>query len=262
MQWNDDENKEYNMGSRRDFISKFAAAVPVLLTATQASAVSEEPTRIELEVDTEYLIRVLNYFDGDMRKVLGVLVRSPQTTVEIDPPKGGDPKAKLTPEDAILRALYSYNSPEDYVTQASWLKVDEPNEGWIDVLTKKRYRIYLPSLGSGGEENGTLEVNIRPTNLNLSNLEAGVALGVLSYPLAYSYYNYESYKEEQAALAKRAKMAAKKAAKAKTAGAKKESKGTPKKEKVDVKAEEGEKQPPAMKGQETKNEVDKPFFVE
>lgn len=247
-----DEAHINTIKSRREFFSKIAATAPILFTATQASAVTNEPTRIELVVDTEYLIRVLNYFDGDMRKVLGVLVRSPQTTVEIEPPpKGNDPK--LTPENAILRALYSFSSPEDYVTQASWLKVDEPDKGWVDFLTKKRYRIYLPSIGSdGNEESGKkLEVVIRPTNINLSNLEAGVGLGILSYPLAYSYYNYESYKEEQEKIAKKAKMAAKKAAKAKASAAKK-SKGTPKKETAVVKADGGNKQKPAMKGQEMK----------
>lgn len=253
MQWNDGDDEAHIIKSRREFFSKVAAAAPILLTATQASAVTNEPTRIELSVDTEYLIRVLNYFDGDFRKVLGVLVRSPQTTVEIEPPaKGNDPN--LTPEDAILRALYSYSSPDDYVTQASWLKVDEPDKGWVQFLMKKRYQIQLPSIGSdGGESNGSAEVVIRPTTVKLSNLEAGVGLGVLSYPAAYSYYNYESYREEQEKKAKKAKMAAKKAAKAKTTAAKK-AKGTPKKEQVEAKSEEVTKQPRAMKGQEMKKD--------
>lgn len=266
--------------SRREFFSKVAAAAsaaPILLTSTQAQAVTNEPTRIELNVDTEYLIRVLNYFDGDMRKVLGAIVRSPQTTVEIEPPlRGQDPS--LSPKDAILRSLYSYNSPDDYVTQASWLKVDEPDrlKEFLGFLTKRRYRLYLPSVVGGNDGESTIdiemqgdtisykkmEVSIRPTNLNLSNLEVAFGLGLISYPLAYSYYNYESYQEEQNAKLKKAKMAAKKAAKAKAAAAKK-SKGTPKKkasESVgdDVKTDATKKQPPAMKGQEMKKDsVDK-----
>jgi len=61
------------------------------------------------------------------RKVLGVLVKAPQTTVEIYPPqKGTDPK--LTPEEQLLRALYSYDKPEDYVDQASWLKLQKSDK--------------------------------------------------------------------------------------------------------------------------------------
>ena len=94
----DDAHDNIIRSSRREFLSKVAgataAAAPILLAASSrasaAAATDNEPTRIELTVDTEYLIRVLEYFDGDMRKVLGVLVRSPQTTVEIDPP----PKAR------------------------------------------------------------------------------------------------------------------------------------------------------------------------
>lgn len=136
-----------------------------------------------------------------------------------------------------------------------------PLKGWVEFLTKKRWRIYLPSVGTnsdGGIENGQIEVAIRPTNLNLSNLEAGAGLVVASYPLGYALYNYEQRKEEEEAKLKKAKMAAKKAAKAKAAAAK-NSKGTPKKEEdgsffMDNAAEEGEKQPPTMKGQESKGE--------
>jgi len=269
----DDDDGVARIESRREFFSKVAAVTaPILLAPPdRASAVTNEPTRIELSVDTEYLIRVLEYFDGDMRKVLGALVRSPQTSVEITPPviKGSKfgKDAKLTPEDAILRALYSYNAPEDYVDQASWVKVDKAGGGWVEALTKKRYKIELPSVPSiGGSEegeggSGSAEVIIRPNTINLSNLEAAVGLGVLSYPLAYSYYNYESYKEEQAAKEKKAKMAAKKAAKAAAAkkgkgtASTKSTKGTTvKKEKAAGKSKEAAKPPKAVKGQEAKKD--------
>jgi len=302
MQWNDndvadDDEHLHTKSSRREFFSKIArvaATAPILLGSAPRVAssaindvVTNEPTRIELSVDTEYLIRVLEYFDGDMRKVLGALVRSPQTTVEILPPPPAnrgiykDSKKNMSPEDAILRALYSYNAPEDYAAQASWLKVDEPDRGWVAALTKKRYTIQLPSLGSsddvggsmnvdGGEEGTSVEVVIQPTAISLSNLEAGVGLGVLSYPAAYTYYNYERNREEQEKKAKKAKAAAKKkAAKAKAAGASKKGstkkKGTSKKEKAAVgkveseevtkkKKKQQQRQPPAMKGQERKKE--------
>ena len=64
------KSEEHNIKvrGRREFLSKMTAATaPVLFGASQASAVIDEPTRIELEVDTEYLIRVLNYFDGECR---------------------------------------------------------------------------------------------------------------------------------------------------------------------------------------------------
>ena len=148
-----------------------------------------------------------------MRKVLGVLVRSPQTVVEIDPPsKGID--SKITPEDAILRALYSYDSPEDYLNQASWLKLKKADGGLVELLTKKRYRIYLPSMGKSTNyvpnEGGGLEVTVKPTNINLSNLEAGVGLAIASYPLSYALFTYERQKEEEAAALKKAQMKKKK----------------------------------------------------
>jgi hypothetical protein len=254
----DDAHDNIIRSSRREFFSKVAgataAAAPILLAASSrasaAAATDNEPTRIELTVDTEYLIRVLEYFDGDMRKVLGVLVRSPQTTVEIHPPPKGE-KGLLDPKDAILRALYSYESPNEYITQASWVKVDEPNKGWVEFLTKKRYRIYLPSVASdGNNENGILDVTIQPTNVNLSNLEGGVGLAVLSYPVAYGYYQYNSWWEEQETKARKAKIAAKNAAKA---GAANKAKGTPNKDNIVVKAEEGKK-PPALKGQARKKD--------
>ena len=150
-----------------------------------------------------------------MRKVLGVLVRAPTTTVEIDPPAYGSDQ-NLTPEDAILRALYSYKSPEDYATQASWLKLKEKDKGFLsslgEFLTKKRYTLQLPSISEGSSDkkedrtkiiktkDGVIEystVDIQQQAIKLSNLEAGVALAVVSYPAAYGYYNYESYREEE-----------------------------------------------------------------
>lgn len=97
MQSNDDDELQ-----RRSFLSKVVATTitPILLSSTQASAAvskccisyvplvaislyllsytllvcifyniyksANEPTKIELTVDTEYLVRVLEYFDGDM----------------------------------------------------------------------------------------------------------------------------------------------------------------------------------------------------
>lgn len=111
----------------------------------------------------------------------------------------------------------------------------------------------MPSIGSGGEKDGQLEVSVKPNSINFSNLELGAAAVVASYPLGYALYNYEQKKEEEAAALKKKQMAAKKAAKAKAAAAKK-SKGTPKKEEESnsKSSEEGEKQPPAIKGQESK----------
>jgi len=110
----------------------------------------------------------------------------------------------------------------------------------------------LPSIGSGGEKDGQLEVSVKPNSINFSNLELGAAAVVASYPLGYALYNYEQKKEEEAAALKKKQMAAKKAAKAKAAAAKK-SKGTPKEEDGSLESSEvGEKQPPAIKGQESK----------
>lgn len=108
----------------------------------------------------------------------------------------------------------------------------------------------MPSIGSSGEKDGQLEVSVKPNSINFSNLELGAAAVVASYPLGYALYNYEQKKEEEAAALKKKQMAAKKAAKAAAA---KKSKGTPKEEDGSSESsEDGEKQPPAMKGQESK----------
>ncbi|KAL3760067.1 hypothetical protein ACHAWU_006615 [Discostella pseudostelligera] len=255
----DDDGDLLFVSNRKEFISKVVAAAsavtPILVSkspAFAAASASEPTTRIELTVDTEYLIRVLEYFDGDMRKVLGVLIRAPTTSVEIEPPsKGNNPN--LSPKDAILRALYSYKSPEDYVTQASWLKVDEPEKGWVEFLTKKRYKIYLPSIGADGKnEDGVLEVTIQSTNINLSNLEAAVGVIAVSYPLAYGYYNYESFIEEKDKAAKKKQLAAKNAAKG---GAVKKAKKNANNDDVVKTNADGETQPPVLKGQATTKDV-------
>ncbi|KAL7490237.1 hypothetical protein ACHAW6_015987 [Cyclotella cf. meneghiniana] len=247
---------------RRNFFSKVATASSAATVfsaagasfASPANAVTTEPTRIELTVETDYLIRVLNYFDGDMRKVLGAIVRSPLTSVVIEPPKSGFGVAsELSPKDAILRALYSYKNPEEYAAQSSWLKVDAPNP-WIEFLTKKRYELDIPFVyAKEGEQKGSVKkIVIKPaTTLSLSNIEAAVGLAALSYPVAYAYYNYESWQEEQEKLAKKRMMAAKKAkGKASEKGA---SKGTVKNGDKPVAVESGETKvaakTAAMKGQ-------------
>lgn len=215
---------------RRNFFSKVTGATAAAtalsaVSATPSYAVTDAPTRIELVVETDYLIRVLNYFDGDMRKVLGAIVRSPLTSVEIEPPQskfsfGGE--MPVSPKDAILRALYSKGTPEINDEQLSWLKVDGPNP-WIEFLTKKRYELDIPFFYTKeGEKKGSIKkIVVRPaTTLSLSNIEAAIGVAALSYPVAYAYYNYESWQEEQEKLAKKKMMAAKKSAKAKQGASK------------------------------------------
>ncbi|KAL7504691.1 hypothetical protein ACHAXN_002282 [Cyclotella atomus] len=252
-------DEEALASKRRNFFSKVtgataaATAFSAVSSTPPAYAVTDAPTRIELVVETDYLIRVLNYFDGDMRKVLGAIVRSPLTSVEIDPPQatyslfGGE--TPISPKDAILRALYSKNTPDINEEQMGWLKVDAPNP-WIEFLTKKRYELDIPFLYlKEGEQKGTVKkIVVRPaTTLSLSNIEAAIGVAALSYPAAYAYYNYESWQEEQEKLAKKKMMAAKKG-KAKAA-----SKGSLKGEAAataqgDVKASKK----PAMKGEVAK----------
>ena len=104
---NSSQESSTSVSTRRGFFSQVAAtaSASLLLSASpqQATATdSNEPTRIELSVDTEYMIRVLDYFDGDMRKVIEVLIRAPSTEVEIEPPASRfDTGAK----DAILSAI-------------------------------------------------------------------------------------------------------------------------------------------------------------
>jgi hypothetical protein len=261
-------DEEALASKRRNFFSKVtgataaATALSAVPSVPPAYAVTDAPTRIELVVETDYLIRVLNYFDGDMRKVLGAIVRSPLTSVEIEPPQAkfnlfGE-ETIISPKDAILRALYSKNTPDINEQQMSWLKVDSPNP-WIEFLTKKRYELDIPFLYmKEGEKRGSIKkIVVKPaTTLSLSNIEAAIGVATLSYPVAYAFYNYESWQEEQEKAAKKKMMAAKKKAKTKAA-----SKGTVTKGGAtaaaavanDVKASKK----PAMKG-----EVAKPSKVE
>ena len=238
--------------SRRRALTK-AATVAATAAATLTSnanaakaSITVEPTKIELNVETDYLIRALETFDGDMRKVLAAIVRSPMTTVHIEAPNSKKGEAR----DAILRALYSYEVPEDYVEQASWLDLQAKDNSIVGWLTKKRYKLTIPNISAPnvasmpqnkyafteGAEQPLKKLPVenppqveRPERkfkdtITLSNLEAGVAAGVLSYPATYAYYNYEGYQADQEAKAKRAKLAAKKkaaAAKKKKAVAKK-----------------------------------------
>ena len=260
-----------SVSTRRGFFSQVAATASASLLLSSAPqqtlAASDEPTRIELSVDTEYMIQALDYFDGDMRKVIEVLIRAPSTEVEIEPPAGR--LFDAGPKDAILSALSAYNEDPEYAArQASWIKVDKPNRT-LGFLLKKRYDLSVPSAGPKHDvqeieivlkDGGTLKykpMKIDSTPFSLSNLELGAGLAVASYPVAYGVYNYDSWKEDQQKKEKRAKMAAKKAAKAKAkaAAAKAKAKGTPKKKKEkkakDDTAEKFAKQ--VMKGQEKKS---------
>ena len=227
--------------SRRGALGQ--AATVAMVTAVSTAGVSpafaegytKEPTKIELEVETEYLLKTMQYFDGDMRKVLSAIVRSPYTNVEIDAPT----KDKGAARDAILRALYSYEAPDDYVEQASWVNIGESDNSAIGWLTKKRFRIDMPNFST--EEELPLK-----TTITLSNLEGGAALTLLSFPLSYGYYKYEGYWEEQEAKARKEAAAAKRAAAAKAKKGKntkdgdaKASAGKPKKAKAPMAKNKG-----------------------
>ncbi len=264
-----ERDNSQEVATRRGFFSQVAAAASasLLLSSSpqQVNAVSDEPTRIELSVDTEYMIGVLEYFEGDMRKVMEVLIQAPSTEVKIEPSAGT--RFDAGTKEAIFKALLAYDKDPEYAArQASWIKVDEPNRT-LDFLLKKRYNLSVPSAGPKDvqeieivlKDGGTLKykpMKIDSTPFSLSNLEAGVGLAVASYPVAYGVYNYDSWKEEQDKKEKKKQMAAKKAAKAKAkaAAAKAKAKGTPKKKAEkktkDDTAEKFAKQ--VMKGQEKK----------
>ena len=263
-----DNSQESNtsVSTRRGFFSQVAAtaSASLLLSASpqQATAVSNEPTRIELIVDTEYMIRALDYFDGDMRKVIEVLIRAPSTEVDIEPPAGT--LFDAGPKDAILSALTSFSADsEQAARQASWIKVDKPNRT-IDFLLKKRYNLSVPSAGPQDvqeieivlKDGGTLKykpMKLDSTPFSLSNLEAAVGLAVASYPVAYGVYNFDSWKEDQDKKEKKKRMAAKNVAKAKAAAAKDKGKGTKKKKEKKAKDDTAEKfVKQVMKGQEKK----------
>jgi hypothetical protein len=255
----DNSQESNSVSNRRGFLSQVAATASASLLVSslpQQAAASTEPTRIELSVDTEYMIRVLDYFDGDMRKVLGVLIRAPSTKVEIDAPSKTifDPRA---PKDAILSALSSFDDADFAAQQASWIKVEKPNRT-IDFLLKKQFDLPVPGAGPGKAEEveivlkdgGSLKykpMKLEANSVSVSSLEAAVGLAAVSYPLAWGLYNFESWQEEQEKKEKKAQMAAKKAAKAKAAAAK----GTKKKGEKEA-AAGAEKPKKVMKGQDTK----------
>ena len=203
----------------REAAEKKTQQKAVVTASVPSSLLTNEPTRIELNVETDYLVRVMEYYDGDMRKVLAAIVRSPYTTVQIDPPTSSNDAAR----DAILRALYSYEAPEDYAKQASWLNIEEKDTSLAGWLTRKRYRISIPNIQPSEDEP-------LKTVVSLSNLEAGVGVGIVSYPLTYGYYQYEGYREEQEAKARKEAAAAKRAAAAEKT--KKDKAVGPKKEKT------------------------------
>lgn len=226
-----DSSSLFAISSRRESIRRFSstiasAATFLSSTPTQSANAKEARTTITLDVETDYFIRVLNFFGGDMKRTLGALVRSPYTNVEIY-------SSDKNREDEILRALYEFEDPDNYVSQASWLKVSSVTSGEMlnDLLNKKRYTFTLfTSEGDG----------IPETNINISNLQLGVTGVVLSYPLAYSYYQYMNYQAEIEQAKKRDLMKQKKAKAAKDKAAKAKAKD---KNKAKVKKEEKPKKP-------------------
>jgi len=262
----DNSQESSSVSNRRGFLSQVAATASaslLLSSSPQQAAAATEPTRIEMSVDTEYMIQVLDYFDGDMRKVMGVLLRAPSTQVEIEAPARTIFDPKVGPKDAILSALKSIDDPEYASQQASWVKVEKPNRT-LDFLLKKRLTLPVPAAGPNGsadeieivlKDGGALKykpMKLETTPVSLSTLEAGVGLAVASYPLAWGLYNFESWQEEQEKKEKKAQMAAKKAAKAKAAAAK----GTKKKQEKDAQDGTTEKSKKVMKGQEKKKDID------
>ena len=267
---NSQESSINSFSNRRGFLSQVGvvatASASLLLSSSpqQATAVSNDPTRIELSVDTEYMLRALEYFDGDMSKVMEVLIRAPSTEVEIEPPSGTLLDPKVGTKDAILRALSSYNKDPEYAArQISWMKVDKPN--WtLDFLLKKRFDIPILSSGPGNAEEieivlkdgGSLKykpMKLESAPLSLSNLEVIAGLAVASYPVGYGLYNFESWQEEKQAKVKKAQMTAKKAAKAKAAAAAKKAKGAPMQKNEKGGKDTTKKSKQVMKGQEAKN---------
>jgi hypothetical protein len=159
--------------------------------AAPATALTSAPTKIEVNVETDYLVRALDYFDGDVKKTLGAVVRAPGSSVRIDPPEEA--------RDELLRALYPFKEPEEYATQAAWVGVTvKPEKTWIDSMTEKQYKIIA------GEE---AELSVA-----LSNLDIGVAAIVVSFPLTFGAGQAEKEKEEKIAAGKKAAVKAKKAA--------------------------------------------------
>jgi hypothetical protein len=154
--------------------------------AAPAIAVTSDSTKIEVNVETDYLVRALDYFEGDVKKTMGAVVRAPGSSVRIDPPQEA--------RDDVLRALYPFKEPEEYATQAAWVGVTvKPEKSLTDSLTEKKYNV-----DAGG------------FSIGLSTLDIGLAAVVVSYPFTFGAYQAERAQEEKVAAAKKAAINAKK----------------------------------------------------
>ena len=156
-----------------------------------ATAATTEKTTIEVTVETDYLVRALDYLGGDMKKTMTAIVRAPTSTLKINPPESA--------RDDLLRALYPFGEPEEYAEQINWLGISvQPKKSIVELLTGKQFK-----LGPVG----------------FSLIDAGLVGIVFSYAWGFKVYEDERMAEEAAAAAKKAAMQAKKAKAAAAAAA-------------------------------------------
>ena len=150
-----------------------------------AQAATKERTTITVTVDTDYLVRALDYFGGDMKKTMTGIVRAPGSTLRIDPPESA--------RDDLLRVLYPFAEPEEYATQVNYLGISvQPKKSIGEVLTNKQFK-----LGGG---------------VSLSVIDVALVGIAFSYAWGFKTYENERIEEEREAAEKKAAMAAKRAA--------------------------------------------------
>ena len=99
-----------------------------------SAATTTEKTTIEVSVETDYLVRALDYFGGDMKKTMTAIVRAPTSTIKIEPPESA--------RDDFLRALYPFAEPEEYAEQINWLGVSvQPKKSIVEQFTSKQFKV-------------------------------------------------------------------------------------------------------------------------
>jgi len=204
------------------------AAASSLVGVNPANAAEPLPTRIELTVDTEYLLRCLDFFNGDLNMAIATIARSRQDSeIKVDPPR-----EEL---GTVLKAIYTNKSPQQLEEQQYWLPatiVPYQENLWAESWAEKKYRVITST------ENGQVEA------FTFNNVQAALAAAggvAATYPASYAYYTYQNAEEEKKAAAKRAAIKAKKDAKAAAAKKKKDKGGGgPKGAKSKSKAKKGD----------------------
>ena len=129
-----------------------------------------DQAKVEVTVDTDNLVRTLDYFEGDMKKTMGA-VTAPPPSVAVEAGKESENTAAAA-EDVVVEA------PETKPAAVVEEEVAEPavaaktaEKTFADNFVEKQYTIEIP----GGEEDQP------PSKIELSQLDITVAAAIVVY---------------------------------------------------------------------------------